>query len=127
MIDLATLERDRKFYYSARRLASQSMYPIRVGCIAAHNGKVLAGAFNTIRNPASNVPYGNATYHAEYNCISMVPDRLVSRITLYVARIDKSSKRMPSRPCDRCMVNIATRDIREIVYFDGQFIVKEKL
>ena len=127
MISLADLERDRKFYYAARRLANQSSYSIRVGAVAANNGKLLAGAFNTIRNPSSNVPFGHATFHAERNCLLMVPFDSLRRATLYVARIDKSGKRMPSRPCNRCMVFLQQRGIRELVYFDGKFIVKEKL
>lgn len=127
MISLADLERDRKFYFSAKRLAWQSSYAIRVGALLANNGQTLAGAFNTVRNPANNVPYGGATFHAERNCLLLAGRRSLRRATLYIARIDKSGKHMPSRPCDRCLESIGIKGVRELVYFDGQFIVKEKL
>jgi tRNA(Arg) A34 adenosine deaminase TadA len=119
--------RDRKLYYRAARLCLQSDYHIRCGALAAVNSKVLAGAFNTVRNDAKNTPYGTATYHAEFNCLRMVPDRLLTRTTLYVARVDKAGKRMPSRPCNRCMGELELKGIRVVVYFDGEFIIKEKL
>lgn len=119
--------RDREHYYRAIRLAKFSEYPIRVGATAASNGKVLAGAFNTIRNSNPGTEFGHATYHAEHNCIRMVPPRLLTRITLYVARIDRKGHRVPSRPCSKCMKLLAEYNIREVVYFDGEFIVKERL
>lgn len=121
------LARDRKLYYTAKRLAGQSSYPIRVGCILANNNTVISGAFNTIRNPASNVPYGHATFHAERNCLVLAGGYSLRRATLYIARIDKSGKRMPSRPCSRCLDSIQESGLRELVYFDGHNIVKEKL
>lgn len=121
------LERDRTHYYRAIELAKFSDYPVRVGSVAAVNSKFLAGAFNTVRNLAENVGYGSATYHAEYNCICLVPPRLLSRITLYVARVNKAGQRMPSRPCDRCWEMISANSVRKVVYFDGEFIVKERV
>lgn len=119
--------RDYAHYIRAERLCKLSNYSIRVGAFAAHNGKVLAGSFNTVRNNPRHTSYGNATYHAEFNCIRMVPPRLLSRITLYVARISKMGERMPSRPCDRCINLLYDNDVREICYFDGTVLVKEKL
>lgn len=123
----ANLARDRNYYFNASKLAKLSDYTTRVGAIAAHNGKVLAGAFNTIRNDIPNAPYGTATYHAEWNCVSMVSPRLLNRITLYVARIDKLGKRVASRPCNRCVVDLLKFGVKEIVYYDGNWIVKERL
>lgn len=126
MIQLAE-SRDFKYYNRAANLCMLSDYHIRVGAFAAHNGKALAGAFNTVRNNTKNAEFGTATYHAEFNCLRMVPDRLLSRITLYVARIDKLGRHMPSKPCHRCTRELALRGVREIVYLNGQhLLVKER-
>lgn len=124
--------RDRVFFYRAKRLAKHSDYPTyRVGAFAAHNNKALAGGFNTIRNDPTGrhdrTMFGNATYHAEYNCLRAVPERLLSRITLYVARIDKAGRLRPSRPCPSCRSVIDSYGVREVVYWNGEFIIKEVL
>lgn len=119
--------RDHAYYIRAERLCRLSTYSIRVGAFAAHNGKALAGAFNTVRNVPKPGTYGGATYHAEFNCIRMVPPRLLSRITLYVARINKMGEKMPSCPCDRCLHFLYNNDVREICYFNGSVLVKERL
>jgi len=122
------LERDYKGYVTALDLAWMSDYPIRVGCVAYINNKRLAGAFNTLRNSAKNVEFGAATYHAEHNCIRMVPDSFLSKATLYIARVGKGdyANEMPSRPCSRCRLLLANSNVPEVVYrnSEGQ-LVKE--
>ena len=126
LISLA-MNRDKRLYGSALHLAAQSEYSTRVGCVAAHNSKVLAGTFNTVRNSVKNAPYGTATYHAERNCLRMVPDRLLAKLTLYIARLDKAGGHMPSKPCHRCLSEIKIRGVRELVYYNGRNIIKERL
>jgi len=110
------LQRDFDFYHKARILAGNAEHRVRVGCVAAHNGKLLAGAFNTIRNDAKVVSYPQATYHAEHNTINLIPERLLSRCTLYVARIDVDGNWRPSHPCKYCIAEIKEAGIREVVY-----------
>ena len=120
--------RDYAFYRKAKYLASFSSYRVRVGAFAAHNGKALAGAFNTIRNPTKNAELGGRSFHAEFNCLRMVPDRLLTRITLYVARIDYDGLIVPSKPCHRCMGELAQKGVKEVVYLDSDLrVVKRKL
>jgi deoxycytidylate deaminase len=122
-----TITRDLKFYAKACDLARQSNYITskKVGCVAAKNTRLLAGAFNTVRNSNFNVPYGLSTFHAEMNVLRMLdkPDR----VTLYIARIGQSGE-LPSRPCKRCMLELEAKSIHEIVYLDrfGK-VVKEKI
>lgn len=126
METVETLSRDLAFYWEAVDLAEYSSYTTRVGCIAAKGSKKIAGGFNRLRNPAKNVSFGDATFHAEYNVLRLVgyPDK----VTLYIARLGKNNKTMPSRPCNRCMEMINDNGIAEIVYMN-QFgsIVKEKV
>lgn len=122
------LERDCEYFYRAVSLAQQGQHRVRVGCIAAVNGKILAGAFNTFRNSAKIVPHRAATYHAEHNTLNLIPERLLDRCTVYVARINLDGKPMPSRPCTYCMAEIAAGSIREVVYISKyNRLVKEIL
>ncbi len=129
MSNAEILQRDLDLYWdSAVRVASQSDYATRVGCVAAKGNRVIAGAFNTLRNISANVPYGEATMHAEINVLRMLDQS--AKITLYIARLNKTGKPMPSRPCIPCMLNIKHSgfSIREIVYMDTyNKVVKERL
>jgi tRNA(Arg) A34 adenosine deaminase TadA len=120
------LERDGKGYDIAVLLASYSGYPIRVGAVAYHNSKRLAGAFNTLRNSSKNSEFGTATYHAEFNCLRMVPDRFLSKTTLYIARLGKGGEDLASRPCSKCRILLANMGVPEVVYRDNEgVLVKE--
>jgi tRNA(Arg) A34 adenosine deaminase TadA len=120
------LERDIKGINVAIMLAHYSDYPIRVGAVAYHNSKRLAGAFNTLRNSAKNSEFGTATYHAEHNCLRGVPYRFLSKATLYVARLGKMGEALPSRPCSKCRILLADMGVPEVVYRNSEgILVKE--
>lgn len=121
-----TLSRDHVYYSDAVNLARWSNLPTAVGAVAAHNNKRLAGGFNTLRNAAPNVEFGQASYHAEHNVARMVPVRLRTRATLYVARLSKLDDEMPSRPCTRCRKLLADMGLTEVVYLNNEGkLVKE--
>lgn len=122
----AELTRDIDFYYEAVKLTKASEYTTKVGCLSAKGNKRLALAVNTVRNPAKNVPYGEATTHAEMNVLHMLNS--TARVTLYIARVGKLMQELPSRPCHRCMLEIRNSGIKEIVYLDKfHKVVKEIL
>jgi tRNA(Arg) A34 adenosine deaminase TadA len=120
LIEREVLERDIDFFHRARNLAENGQHRVRVGCLAAVNGKIISGTFNTYRNDAKVVPYKNATYHAEHNCLNLIPDRFLPRVTLYVARINLSGIALPSRPCVYCMAEITSSSVREVVYYSAK-------
>jgi len=124
--EMSTLQRDIDFYVDATVIASYSDYTTRVGCIAAKGNKIISVASNRLRNSALNVPYGEATTHAEMNVLNMLGE--TGRVTLYIARLGKMEQELPSRPCVNCMKAILKTDIREIVYMDKSgHVVKERL
>lgn len=109
-------------------LAANGEHRVRVGCVAAVGNKRIAGAFNTYRNDPANTDYGNATYHAEHNCLDMIPERLLSRATLYIARINLAGELVPSYPCWKCEGYIKLSKIDALVYVDkNRQVVKERL
>lgn len=125
---MKVLDRDRTFYLSAVSMARLSDYSTRVGSVAAVNRKRIAGAFNTVRSDPNNVPHGSATFHAEHNCVSMVPYRLRRKATLYIARLGRMDQELPSRPCSRCFRLLRFYRTPDIVYL-GTYgeLVKEKI
>jgi len=129
MTNTEVYKRDIDFFQRTVNLASQSSYAKRVACIAAINNKLVGGAFNTQRNPAMNVPFGEASRHAEWNCLRLVQDKDYPRVTLYIARINAEGMPLPSRPCVRCMTEIRQKGVTELVYVSkhNNRVVKETL
>jgi deoxycytidylate deaminase len=121
-----TLQRDIDFYSDATVIASYSDYTTRVGCVAAKGNKIIAVASNRVRNAAANVPYGDATTHAECNVLNMLGE--TDRVTLYIARLGNMEQELPSRPCKNCMKAILKTNVRELVYMDKfGHVLKERL
>lgn len=125
------LSRDEKYFKVAATVAAVSDYSTKVGCVAAKGNKLICSASNRLRNPAKNVPWKEATTHAEINVLRLIGFDGARKLTLYIARLNKSGQTMPSRPCVTCMETITKENpviVYEIVYIN-QFghLVKEKL
>jgi len=129
MTNTEIFRRDIDFFNRTVLLASQSDYAKRVGCIAAINNKHVCGAFNTQRNAALHVPFGEASRHAEWNCLRLIQEKDYPRVTLYIARINTDGMPLPSRPCVRCMTDIREKGVQELVYVSkhNNRVVKETL
>ena len=98
---------------------------VRVGAILAKGVTTFKTGFNRSRNPVENVPYGEATIHAERQVIEGVAK---SNCTLYVARLGLSGSLMTSWPCSECMEHIvACECVGKICFYDGQALVKVRL
>jgi deoxycytidylate deaminase len=122
------LSRDIELFGKAGLAASLSDYSTRVGCVAAKSRKVIAISANKLRNPSINVPYGQASTHAEMGVMAMLLDEEYKRLTLYIARLGRLHQNLPSRPCRACILEISGCGIREIVYMDRfKHVVKEFL
>lgn len=121
-------QKDMQCYNGAVALARNGEHRVRVGALAVVSGKKVAGAFNTFRNDPANTSYRNATYHAEMNALCQVSERLLSRVTLYIARLDIFHNQKPSAPCKYCDALCRDMGIKAIVYLDPNLhLVKERL
>lgn len=123
------LPRDIAAFTKATKLAAFGEHRVRVGALATVGNKVIAGAFNTYRNDPKNVPLRNATYHAEQNCLSQVPDRLLNKVTLCVVRLNLAGEPLPSFPCSHCMELLKkSKQVNEIVYINKfKHLAKDKI
>jgi deoxycytidylate deaminase len=128
VLDAELLSRDLDLFGKAGLAASLSDYSTRVGCVAAKSRKVIAVSANKLRNPSNNVPYGEASIHAEMGVMAMLLNEEYSKLTLYIARLGRLQNNLPSRPCRACILEITGCGIRELVYMDKfKHIVKEYL
>lgn len=100
---------------------------VRCGAVAEFKGNILCGAFNTHRNIPRNVDFGYMTYHAEQNCLDMIPWEKRSKVSLYVARIGRLGDLRPSYPCHRCQAILVEAQIPQIIYYDGERLQKVKI
>src|SRR5262245_11806193 len=109
-------EKDLELFEKAKELAMYGGYANKVACLAVINRTVLAGTVTMFRKLMKGVPFNGATYHAEPNCIALVPNNQITKVTLYIARLDKDYLTKPSRPCITCIPQIVSVGIHEIVY-----------
>jgi hypothetical protein len=56
----------------------------------------------------------------------MVPYEKLHKVTIYVARISRDGARMPSKPCNNCMIMLFGTGpaIKRLVYFDGKVLAE---
>lgn len=111
-------------FEKAKMLAVHGEHRVRVGCIVARKTRPLAGAFNTVRNKdytSLGDEFHKHTYHAEINCLRLLPYEQVARggLTLYVCRLNHWDELKASKPCWRCLKHIQEQGaISRIVYWD---------
>lgn len=118
---------DHLHFTKAMYLAHSGKHRVRVGCVAAIKGTRIAGAFNTVRNVTKNgVVFTDHTFHAEENCLRMVPYELRPKTSLYVCRIDRNGRLKPSYPCVYCLAQIKITGFKYLIYYDGAKLVKVK-
>jgi len=111
--------KDERFFTQAYNLAMNGEHRVRVGCVATIKSTPIAGGFNTIRNiTTSGVHYSAHTNHAEMNVLDMIPYMSRAKVSLYVCRIDSEGRLKPSLPCRRCLREIRTIGVKEIIYWN---------
>lgn len=108
-------------------LAARGEHRVRVGAFLMKGSRPLGGSWNRARNPVDNVPFGNATVHAEQHVLKANQSK-VEGCTLYVARISINGDLMASFPCRLCMEAIRLDGkVSKLVYFDGNTLVKVRI
>ena len=119
-------EHDLDLFQRATEIARQGEHRrVRVGAILVKGRTTLRSSFNRTRNPAANVPYGYATWHAERQVLDGVAK---SNCTLYVARLGLNGEPLASWPCEECMAHVIACDcVGKICFYDGQALVKVRL
>lgn len=109
--------RDLTMFSRAALVAVSGENRVRVGAVVTKGRNTLSDGYNRYRNQNSNVPYGEATVHAERAALARVGHHL--NCTLYVARIGLNGSLMPSLPCDDCMGYIVNETaVSKIVYLN---------
>lgn len=114
-------------FQRAIELSERGEHRVRVGTLLLKGSRPLGGSWNRARNPIDNVPFGDATVHAEQHVLKTNKSNVFG-CTLYVARISVRGDLMASFPCYRCMDAIySDGKVSKLVYFDGKALVKIRL
>lgn len=126
--------KDQRMIALAMEEASKSTLAYKHGCIATSGGKIIARACNTNRSyQGSKTMNCMNTSHAEINVLRILEQkyknnpRKLSRITLYIARIDRKKKgeMFLSAPCSDCCKKIKELNIKSIVYTCSENNIKK--
>lgn len=107
---------DRRWIARSIREAHLSDHYFRVGATVVV-AKRASTAHNVIKN-SPTVAWQAASNHAEEVAIGNAYNGGRGG-TIYIARIGRSERILPSHPCSRCMPQIINAGIRRIVFFDG--------
>lgn len=110
--------REARFIDRAARIASTSQMRHKHGAILVTNGNIRAVGVNVKQNdPKPWVPYDYLSTHAEINALTQTKPQLITG-TLYVVRVNKDGKLMPSMPCDHCIGYMMkwTTNLRKVVH-----------
>lgn len=115
------LTRHIKYLRLAESYANKSSYERwPVGAVLVRGGRLLAGAPNDLRNPASmeGVPFQECSIHAEMAVLKRV--KKAHGTTIYVARVLRTGVLGLAKPCARCQKELIASGVRQAIWtIDG--------
>lgn len=106
--------KDEKFLNIAINESLKSPVLHKHGCVAVVNGKLIAKGYNNYR---TQFKFREKTFscHAEIDTLRKIKnDKLIKKVTLYIARVNKKGEYKNSAPCVDCFKNI--KNVKRIVY-----------
>ena len=96
------------FFHLAERMANQSVYgKMRHGAILVKGGSVLSmgmnkSNFSSFGQRFRHASKGQATLHAEIDCILGLDKNMTKSADLYVVRTNSNKELCQSKPCPMC-------------------------
>ena len=108
---------EKRHVARALRLAELSTMRSKHGAVLVQGGKVLSVGVNTQRNEvAPHIEHQFVSDHAEANALRGYGFEGVSKMTLYVARIDYKGDKMYSKPCIYCQHMIRRLRLKAVIH-----------
>jgi len=112
-------KREKAFLSVARYLATKSESKHKHGAVIVKGGSVIGTGFNKDRNHPDFVSpehiKTHCSVHAEVEAIRDAGWKVKGAV-LYVARVNSFGKDRYSKPCERCMATIQTKQIKKVIY-----------
>lgn len=113
--------RHLKYLRLAESFANRSNYERwPVGSVLVRGGRLLAGASNDLRNPATTegIPFEECSTHAEMAALRRV--KRAQGSTIYVARVLRTGVLGLAKPCSRCQKELVSAGVRQAIWtIDG--------
>lgn len=121
----AVYARDYDRYLVAEKVAALSNCRYKLGAAIFSGNRCLSVGHNKLKTHPELLRYGKhvVSIHAELDCILRANTSIIGS-AIYIARL--GGKRI-SYPCPICLSIILTAGIKEIIYFDGNALIKDKL
>lgn len=121
-------ERDRETFSLAVKIAGLSECRYAHGAVIRKGKSIVSVACNKITTHPVQRRYGKhvCSLHAEIRAIILAKGD-VTGYTIASARVTAGNKRAISRPCNTCWELLVEAGIRDVIYFDGEEIIKERV
>jgi len=115
-------------FYHAVKVAKLSECRYKHGSIIVRGKSILSMACNKIITHPIQRRYGShvCSLHAEVRSIALAQTSVIGA-TCYSARIKAGNTLALSKPCPNCAMILKEAGILDVIYFNGEHIVKEKL
>jgi deoxycytidylate deaminase len=115
-------------FYDAVKVAKLSECRYKHGSIIVRGKSILSVACNKIITHPIQKRYGShvCSLHAETRAVVLSQTSVVGA-TCYSARIKAYNTLAISKPCAHCDMILREAGIRDVIYFNGVQIVKERL
>lgn len=121
-------ERDRVTFDLATKVAKLSGARYMHGAVIRKGKSIVSVACNKLTTHPVQRRYGKhvCSLHAEIRAVILAKGDVVG-CDCYSARVRGDGKYAISRPCATCWALLAEAGIRDIIYFNGDSIVKERI
>lgn len=120
--------KDMRYFNQAVKVAGNSQCRYSHGSIIRRGKTVVASACNVIKTHPVQQRYSShvCSIHAEAAAVIKAKSNTIGTVC-YSVRIRPDGTLAISKPCPSCRSVLIDAGIRDVVYFDGNFIVKERI
>lgn len=116
---------DKRHIEKAVRAAQHSQHKYKVGAALVVAGRITAQS-NRLRNSHIVAPFTEQSVHAEVRAI-LRGYKNGRGGTMYVARLGKLGRLLPSHPCWRCSLVLSEAGVKRVVWWNGSSWAAKKI
>ena len=124
------MTRTQRYIEMARKVALQSAFRYRVGCIIVSRGIVIAAECNSLRHQSVlHTNHWEGSLHSEVAALARVlrdgRREWLKGASMYVVRVNKAGSLAMALPCHNCHKEILTSGVKRCYYSNSDGLISE--